>query len=118
MCCVLLLLHVSTQGAAEILLYGTIGGAIGAMLPMSTRSDVEFFSTLEKKMSEEITTLSGWKHFNYRSYYIPVREVVDGSLCEKYLTLSLADQDRIAASMERTSDEIRKKIEDQRQRAL
>ena len=107
-----------SAGAAEVLLYGTVGGAIGAMLPMSTRSDVEFFKALEMKMRDEMTTISGWKHFNYRSYYIPLREVIDGSLCEKYLSLKLSEQDRIAESLDRTSDEIRKKIEDQRQRAL
>ena len=62
--------------------------------------------------------LSGWDHFAYRSYYIPMRGVVDGSLCETYFDLSLESQTNIANSMERQVDEIKKKIEDQRQRAL
>ena len=62
--------------------------------------------------------LSGWDHFAYRSYYIPMRGVVDGSLCEMYFDLSLESQTNIANSMERQVDEIKKKIEDQRQRAL
>ena len=62
--------------------------------------------------------LSRWDHFAYRSYYIPMRGVVDGSLCEMYFDLSLESQTNIANSMERQVDEIKKKIEDQRQRAL
>ena len=47
-----------------------------------------------------------------------MRGVVDGSLCEMYFDLSLESQTNIANSMERQVDEIKKKIEDQRQRAL
>jgi splicing factor 3B subunit 3 len=105
-------------GAKEVLLYSTIQGRIGIFLPMLTRSDVEFFQNLELNIRKECSTLSGWSHFAYRSYYIPLREVVDGSLCEMFFDLSLECQTNIANNMEREIDDIKKKIEDQRQRAL
>jgi splicing factor 3B subunit 3 len=43
-------------GAAEVLLYGTVHGSIGIFLPMLTRSDVEFFQSLELKIRAECST--------------------------------------------------------------
>ena len=77
-----------------------------------------FQENLELNIRKECSTLSGWSHFAYRSYYIPLREVVDGSLCEMFFDLSLECQTNIANNMEREIDDIKKKIEDQRQRAL
>ena len=64
------------------------------------------------------TTLSGCNHFAYRSYYIPLREVIDGVMCETYFDLEFSVQEKIAKTLERDVEDIKKKIEEQRQRAL
>mgnify|MGYP000921808824 CR=1 FL=1 len=73
---------------------------------------------MEREIRNVTTTLSGWNHFAYRSYYIPLREVVDGVMCETYFDLEFGVQENIAKTLEREVEEIKKKIEEQRQRAL
>lgn len=62
-------------GGAEILLYATIGGTIGALLPFSSRDDLDFFTHLELFLRAEGGALSlvGRDHLSYRSYFIPTK---------------------------------------------
>jgi splicing factor 3B subunit 3 len=64
---------VLVAGGREILLYTTIGGAIGIIIPFTSRDDVEFFQTLEMHMRNEMPPLCGRDHLAYRSSYIPVK---------------------------------------------
>lgn len=105
-------------GGAEVLLYGTVMGAVGALVPFVTRRDVDFFRQLERQMRSVCRTISGWDHLAYRSYYTPVKEAVDGDLCEMFGTLTVDKQKEIAASLDRDPDEVLKKIDDMRQRCM
>jgi splicing factor 3B subunit 3 len=105
-------------GGTEVLLYGTVMGAVGAMVPFVTRRDVDFFRQLERQMRSVCGTLSGWDHLAYRSYYIPVKEAVDGDLCELFGTLTADQQKEIAGSLDRDPDEVLKKIDDMRQQCM
>ncbi|XWS07838.1 hypothetical protein CRYUN_Cryun41cG0027200 [Craigia yunnanensis] len=40
-------------GGGECVLYGTVMGSLGAMLPFTSRDDVDFFSHLEMHMRQE-----------------------------------------------------------------
>jgi splicing factor 3B subunit 3 len=60
-------------GGQEALLYGTIMGGIGAMLPFTSREDVDFFSHLEMHLRQENPPLLGRDHMTYRSAYFPVK---------------------------------------------
>jgi splicing factor 3B subunit 3 len=60
-------------GGADALLYSTVTGGLGAMLPFSSREDVDFFSNLEMHMRQENAPLSGRDHLGYRSSFMPVK---------------------------------------------
>ncbi|CAG8434541.1 5348_t:CDS:10 [Diversispora eburnea] len=101
-------------GGREILVYTGIMGDIGVFVPFVTREDIDFFQTLEMHMRNEAPPLAGRDHLQYRSFYSPVKAVVDGDLCEQYNLLPLEKKKFIAEELDRTTAEIQKKIEDMR----
>jgi len=109
---------VLAAGGVEVLLYGSVLGALGALLPFTSREDVDFAQQLEMHMRQDAPPLSGRDHMAYRGAYFPVKDVVDGDLCEQYAQLPQPVQRRIAEEMERTPAEIVKKLEDLRARVV
>ncbi|KAF2070066.1 hypothetical protein CYY_008612 [Polysphondylium violaceum] len=107
-----------TYGGPEVLLYTTLTGAIGALVPFTSREDVDFFSTLEMQLRAEHPPLCGRDHLAYRSYYFPVKNVIDGDLCEQYLSLDPIKQRAIAEELSRSPAEVLKKLEDLRSQKL
>jgi len=105
-------------GGEEVLCYSTITGAIGILLPFSAREDVEFFGHLEMHMRQEAPPLCGRDHLAYRSYYFPVKDCVDGDLCEQFSSLESDRQQAIATELVSTPSEVAKKLEEQRNRVL
>jgi len=105
-------------GGSEAILFSTIQGSIGALVPFTTREDVDFFSHLEMYMRQEKENLCGRDHTSYRSYFLPVKECVDGDLAELFSTLSAEKQKQIASDLDRTVGEVLKKLEDTRNRLL
>jgi len=99
-------------GGQEVLLYATVLGGLGAFLPFTSREDVDFFNHLEMHLRQENPPLCGRDHMHYRSYYFPVKDVIDGDLCEQYAMLSPELQKKIADELDRTPSEILKKLED------
>ena len=59
--------------APEVLLYVTILGRVGALIPFTTRAEVEFFSRMELLLRIEQPPLCGREHLAYRSYYVAAR---------------------------------------------
>jgi len=105
-------------GAQEVLLYTTTTGAIGALVPFVSREDVDFFSHLEMHLRQENPPLCGRDHLSYRSCYFPVKNVIDGDLCEQFTALDPAKQRSIAQELDRTPSEVAKKLEDIRNNRL
>ncbi|KAG6550838.1 hypothetical protein Mapa_007634 [Marchantia paleacea] len=105
-------------GGGECVLYGTVMGSVGALLPFASREDVDFFSHLEMHLRQENPPLCGRDHMAFRSAYFPVKDVIDGDLCEQYPTLSADLQRKIADELDRTPGEILKKLEDIRNRII
>jgi len=105
-------------GGAPALLYGTILGGIGVLLPFISKEDVDFFSHLEMHLRQEKPPLCGREHLAFRSYYFPVKDVIDGDLCEQFPLLDPARQRAIAEELDRTPSEIMKKLEDIRNMVL
>lgn len=54
--------------------------------------------------------------FRYRSSYTPVKNVIDGDLCEQYNALDGAKKRAIAEDLDRTPAEVSKKLEEIRNR--
>ncbi|KAJ7522261.1 hypothetical protein O6H91_18G003700 [Diphasiastrum complanatum] len=105
-------------GGGESVIYGTVMGTVGALLPFTSREDVDFFSHLEMHLRQEHPPLCGRDHMAFRSAYFPVKDVIDGDLCEQYATLSADLQRKIADELDRTPGEILKKLEDIRNRII
>jgi splicing factor 3B subunit 3 len=98
-------------GGADVLVYTTLMGGMGALLPFVSREDVDFFSHLEMHMRSELPPLCGRDHLAYRSYYFPVKDVIDGDLCEQFSLLPPEKQRTIAEELDRTPGEVLKKLE-------
>lgn len=105
-------------GGQDCLFYATSMGMIGAMLPFTSREDVDFFTHLEMHLRQEAPPLAGRDHLAFRSAYFPVKGCVDGDLCAQYSALPAAKQRAIAEQLDRTPGEVLKKLEDIRNKIL
>jgi splicing factor 3B subunit 3 len=110
-------------------------GTVGALVPLVSREDVEFWSMLEMHLRTENQSLVGRDHLAYRgcqlllffpirfldmlnvvlfSDYAPPKAVIDGDLCETFARLPTSKQAQIASELDRTVPEVLKKLEGQR----
>lgn len=105
-------------GGSEVLVYSTIMGGMGIFVPFTSREDLEFFTHLEMHLRQENAPLCGRDHLAYRSYYFPVKDCVDGDLCEQYTSLPWDRQAAIAEELVRVPAEVTKKLEEVRNRVL
>ncbi|KAG7341712.1 mono-functional DNA-alkylating methyl methanesulfonate [Nitzschia inconspicua] len=105
-------------GGAECLIYVTVTGRIGALVPFTSREDVEFFTQLEGYLRNDAPRPTGRDPQAYRSYYAPVMHVVDGDLCDTFSSLPHGVQSKIAERLDRNVGEILKKLEDTRNSLL
>jgi splicing factor 3B subunit 3 len=99
------------QGGSEAVVYITITGKIGALLPIKAKDDIELFKGLQDKLRSKATKLCGRDFGQYRSSYAPISHVVDGDLVRLWGTLSLEAQKEIAEELDQTVAGINKKIE-------
>ncbi|KAI9442521.1 mono-functional DNA-alkylating methyl methanesulfonate N-term-domain-containing protein [Lactarius indigo] len=98
-------------GGREVLLYTGLHGTIGVLVPLASKEDVDFISTLEQHIRTEQTSLIGRDHLAWRGYYVPVKTVVDGDLCETFAMLPPTKQSAIAGELDRSVGEVLKKLE-------
>ena len=56
----------------------------GALVPFTSREDVDFFQHLEMHLRQEHPPLCGRDHLAFRGSYLPVKDVIDGDLCEQF----------------------------------
>lgn len=103
---------VMQPGGREMLLYATVNGALGALYPLTSRTDVDLFQHLEMHMRQEAPPLLGRDHVAYRSSYVPVKDVIDGDLCAQFGRLALEKQRSVAEELDRVPGEVLKKLED------
>ncbi|KAJ3510268.1 hypothetical protein NLJ89_g4774 [Agrocybe chaxingu] len=88
-------------GGREVLLYTGLHGTVGVLVPFVSKEDVDFISTLEQHMRTEQPSLVGRDQLSWRGYYVPVKAVVDGDLCETYARLPGTKQQTIAGELDR-----------------
>uniref|UniRef100_A0A1B6GN54 Uncharacterized protein n=3 Tax=Cuerna arida TaxID=1464854 RepID=A0A1B6GN54_9HEMI len=103
-------------GGSESLVYTTLSGTVGVLVPFTSHEDQDFFQHLEMHMRSENAPLCGRDHLSFRSYYYPLKNVLDGDLCEQYNAIDASKQKSIAEDLDRTSSEVSKKLEDIRTR--
>ena len=91
----------------------TVNGSIGALVPFQSREDVDFFTHLEMYLRNEPEGVGilGRYHLLYRGYYLPVKNVVDSCLCEEFRTMPSAKQKQVASDLDRTPQDVLKKLD-------
>lgn len=107
--------NVSFDGAA--VQYATAHGAIGALVALESESEHAVVRQVERFYSP-FPSLLGRDHTAWRSTFYPVKNVVDGEVCEGVLRERGKDKDRIEKAIGRpltdivrVMDELRWKIE-------
>lgn len=65
-------------GGRDVLVWTGLQGTLGILVPFVSREDVDFFQTLEQHLRGEEAPLAGRDHLIYRSYYVPVKGMIDG----------------------------------------
>lgn len=105
-------------GGQEIIFWAGLQGTLGIFVPFVDREDVDFFTALEGHLRVEdgAGPLAGRDHLMYRSYYAPVKGVVDGDLCERFFLLSRDAKERVAGELDRSVREVEKKVGEMRTR--
>ena len=106
---VILSMHKSTliPGLSEALVYTTISGSIGVLVPFTSHEDHDFFQHLEMHIRSENPPLCGRDHLSFRSYYYPSKNVIDGDLCEQFNSIDASKQRSIAEDLDRIPAEVR-----------
>ena len=99
-------------GGSESLVYTTLSGTVGVLVPFTSRDDHELFMNLEMHMRSEHPPLCGRDHLSFRSYFFPVKNVIDGDLCEQFNMVDAGKQRGIAEDLDKTPNELSKKLED------
>lgn len=62
-------------GGSESVVYMTLSGAIGVLVPFTSREDHDFFQALEMHLRSENPPLCGRDHLAFRSFYFPVKVI-------------------------------------------
>ncbi len=99
---------------SEITLVSTIMGGLYAFVPFRSPEDTAFFQHLEMFMRQEYVNICQRDHLSYRSYFMPVKDTIDGDLCERFSALPYSKQEELASDIDRTTIDILKKLEDTR----
>lgn len=96
----------------EVLVVGTVYGSIYAFVPARSKEEAHFFQLLEMFMRQEHPNITHRDQLSFRSFYQPVKNTVDGMLCDRFGKLSLTKQNEFAESVDRSVVEVMKKMED------
>jgi splicing factor 3B subunit 3 len=89
----------------------TTMGSISAFIPLETKEEVDFLTHLEMYLRIESQPLCGRDHVMFRSLYVPVKNVIDGDLCEMFSKLDFNKQRVLAEELDRTPPEVLKKLD-------
>ena len=110
---------ISFHGENEnVICFGTSSGKIGVFLPFETREEVDFFVHLEMYERIEIDNIAGRDHQMFRSCYGPVKCVIDGDLCEEFMTLESGKRKVLASELDKNESDIINKLEDMRNKII
>ncbi|OHT00949.1 CPSF A subunit region family protein [Tritrichomonas foetus] len=96
--------------SGHCIIYATVGGQIGAMIPLSSDADATIIKKLEIEMRKKKPTICGRVHELFRSYYAPLTNVTDGDLVKTFLDLSNNEQKEIAFNMRCTPFDISRQL--------
>lgn len=116
-------------GGVESVIYTGIQGTIGLLMPILTKQEIELLRKLEHSIRKHYDysfeegqkegpfNLLGKDHLKFRSYYNPLKNVVDGDLLERFYEFAATVKIKVAKEVDRTPKEIEKKLSDLRNRS-
>ncbi|KAH9869934.1 hypothetical protein J1614_006855 [Plenodomus biglobosus] len=87
------------SGGERVIFWAGLQGTLGALIPFNSRRQHKMFQQLELQLRSDDKPLSGRDHLAYRSYFAPVKNVIDGDLIERFLVLSADKRASIAGQM-------------------
>ncbi|KAL6706046.1 pre-mRNA-splicing factor rse1 [Coniothyrium glycines] len=87
------------SGGERIILWAGLQGTLGALIPFTSRRQHKMFQQLELQLRSDDKPLSGRDHLAYRSYFTPVKSMIDGDLIERFLVLPRDKRESIAAQI-------------------
>lgn len=87
------------SGGERIIFWAGLQGTLGALIPFTSRRQHKMFQQLELQLRSDDKPLSGRDHLAYRSYFNPVKSVIDGDLIERFLVLSRDKRESIAGQL-------------------
>jgi splicing factor 3B subunit 3 len=87
------------SGGERIIFWAGLQGTLGALIPFTSRRQHKMFQQLELQLRSDDKPLSGRDHLAYRSYFAPVKSVIDGDLIERFLVLSRDKRESIAGQL-------------------
>jgi len=97
-------------------LYGTLEGGIGVLAPLSA-ANYKFFARMEEELERVLRSPGNLSHRDWRGFNTDRRHedssgYIDGDLVEKFLLLSPAAQEAIAAKLDVRLADCIKRVED------
>merc|ERR1712187_794835 len=101
----------TVTGKSNTIICVTISGSVKKFTTISKNSDFVMFSSLELMMRQEAYPILGRDHISFRSYGMPVRNVVDGDLLEMFFQFSKTDQKVLSSACSSQIHQIERKIE-------
>ncbi|XP_042209519.1 LOW QUALITY PROTEIN: splicing factor 3B subunit 3-like [Homarus americanus] len=100
---------------SESLVY-TTSADVSSVGAATSRRLLNCFQNLEMHMRSEHPPLCGRDHLSFRSYFFPVKNVIDGDICEQLNMVDQAKQRSISEDLDKTPNELSKRLEDIRTR--
>jgi splicing factor 3B subunit 3 len=95
----------------HVVLYTTILGAIGVLVPLSSSADVDLLQSLQLHLRPLVATLGGHSHVSFRSSSEPTHHMIDGDLCSRFASAPRAVQEQLAAQLAVSPALILKKLD-------
>ncbi|KAH8728049.1 CPSF A subunit region-domain-containing protein [Phaeosphaeriaceae sp. PMI808] len=87
------------SGGERVIFWAGLQGTLGALIPFTSRRQHKMFQQLELQLRSDDKPMSGRDHLAYRSYFTPVKSMIDGDLIERFLVLSRDKRESIAAQL-------------------
>jgi len=87
------------SGGERVIFWAGLQGTLGALIPLASRRDHRMFQQLELLLRTEDKPISGRDHLAFRSYYVPVKGVIDGDLIERFLVLPTEKRESLVGQL-------------------
>ncbi|KAI5953215.1 RSE1 [Candida jiufengensis] len=106
------------NGVEKSIIYTGISGKIGIFIPLIFKTEIELFNNLQMELRKlDNNNVIKKDHLKFRSYYNPIKNIIDGDLIEIFSNLSTSDKLKISSNLKKSINEIDKKIWEIRNRS-